>query len=275
MTSDSAALRHATATRARSRTSFDRWGHLRDLLRQLIARDMKLRYRGSVLGMAWTLLNPLTELLVLLFIFDRVLPLNIPNYGPFLFTGLLVYGWFQTALTFATGAIVHNRELIRRPGVSSIVLPIATVASTLIHFLFSLPVLFVLLLFSGIHFTSAVLALPVLIVLQFVFTLSLTYPLATVHVWFRDTQYLLKIALQLFFYLTPVFYETSAIPERYSLLYRINPMVPVVESYRDVLLRGKLPPAMPLLILTGISIVLLVGGTAVFRQTSHRFSDEL
>src|SRR5262245_1520850 len=103
------------------------WQHRRDLLRELIERDMKLRYRGSFFGMAWTLLNPLAELMVLVFIFNRVLPLNIANYAPFLFTGLLVYNWFQSSLFYATVAIVSNRELIRRPDVPLTILPVISV----------------------------------------------------------------------------------------------------------------------------------------------------
>ena len=255
--------------------SWHRWIHIRDLLRELIARDLKLRYRRSVLGVAWTLLNPLAELLVLLFIFGSVLPLNIPNYAAFLFTGLLVYGWFQAALNFATTAIVGNRDLIKRPGVPAAILPVVTVASHLVHFLLALPVLFVLLAFSGIGLTASVAALPMLIAIQFVLILSLAYPVAAIHVWFRDTQYLLRIALQLLFYLTPVFYETSAIPDRYQALYRLNPMVTIVESYRAVLLQHRLPDGPALLSVTVVSLAVLVMGVAVFRRTSHRFVDEL
>ena len=143
---------------------------------------MRLRYRGSILGVAWTLLNPLSELLVLLFVFNVILPQNVPDFGTFLFTGLLAYAWFSTSLNFATGAIVNNRELIRNPAVPSSILPVVTVASTLVHYLLSLPVLFFLLKIDGIRLTSAVLFLPVIIAIQFTLTLSLSYPLAAVHV---------------------------------------------------------------------------------------------
>jgi lipopolysaccharide transport system permease protein len=252
-----------------------RLGHVRDMVRELIARDMKLRYRGSLLGVAWTLLNPIAELLVLLFIFDHVLPLNIPNYGAFLFTGLLVYGWFQSSLLFATGAIVNNRELIKRPGVPASVLPIVNVASNLVHFVLALPVLLVLVVASGVELTGAVLALPLLIGIQFVLILSLAYPVATAHVWFRDTQYLLRVALQLLFYLTPVFYEVSAIPREYQALYRLNPMVSIVEWYRDVLLRGTVPAPASVLGVVLVSACLLIVGLFGFTRTSQRFADEL
>jgi lipopolysaccharide transport system permease protein len=254
------------------------WRHLqqrRDLLRELIARDLKLRYRGSLLGVAWTLLNPIAELLVLFFIFDRVLPLRIPNYAAFLFTGLLVFGWFQNALNFATWAIVGNRDLVKRPGMPTAILPVATVASNLVHFLFALPVLGVLLLITGVGLSPAVLALPLLIVIQFLLIASLAYPIAVINVWFRDTQHLLRIALQLVFYLTPVFYETTSIPAPYRDLYLLNPMVTIVEAYRDVLVRGVLPEPGPLVAVTLLALALLLIGLELFRRLSPRFVDEL
>lgn len=255
--------------------SFHRWSHVLDVLRELIARDVKLRYRGSYFGMAWTLLNPITELAVLYFVFGSVLPLNIPNYAAFLFTGLLVYTWFQSSLFAATVAVVSNRDLIRRPNVPLAALPIISVASTLLHFLLSLPVLFALLLMTGVPLTPALLALPLLIGVQFILTLALAYPLAAVHVWFRDTQYFLKVGLQLLFFLTPVFYEAKAIPEQFRALYALNPLVGIVTGYRDVLVRGVVPPWESWLSLLAVSTGLLLISLAGFRRASRYFADEL
>jgi len=275
MPAHSIEFQHSSTASANSWMSIQRWVHVRDLLRELITRDMRLRYRGSFFGMAWTLLNPIVELLVLLFIFSTVLPLGVPNYAPFLFTGLLVYTWFQSSLFYATVAIVNSRDLIRRPDVPVSVLPIVSVASTLLHFIMSLPVLFVLIIASGVHLTPAVLELPLLMGVQFILILALAYPLSAVHVWFRDTQYLLKVGLQLLFYLTPIFYEAKTIPDRYRTLYRFNPMVRIVEGYRDVLIRGVSPPLQSWLLLAAISTALLLLGLAAFRRASHRFADEL
>src|SRR6185295_4324959 len=107
---------------------------------------------------------------------------NIPNFGAYLFTGLLVYGWFQNSLNLATAAIVGNRELVRRPGVPSVILPIVTVASNLVHFVLSLPILFGLLLLSHVRLTSAIFALPFLIAIEFVLILGVAYPVSIVHV---------------------------------------------------------------------------------------------
>lgn len=252
-----------------------RWIHVRDILRELILRDVKLRYRGSYFGMAWTLLNPIAELAVLWFVFGNVLPLRIPNYAAFLFTGLLVYTWFQSSLFHATVAVVSNRDLIRRPDVPLDILPIVSVASTMLHFLLSLPVLFALLLFTGVPLTRALVVLPALIAVQFVLILALAYPLAAVHVWMRDTQYFLKVGLQLLFFLTPVFYETRTIPDQYRPLFLVNPMAAVVDGYRDVLVRGVLPPFTTWLMLALAASVLLVLGLTAFRRASRYFADML
>ncbi len=249
--------------------------HTFDLLRELIERDIKLRYRGSLLGLLWTLVNPLAELLVLLFVFGLVLRNNIENFPAYLFTGLIVYGWFQSSVNSATAAIVGNRELVRRPGVPSAILPVVTVASNLVHFVLSLPILLVLLVLSDIKFTTALVALPFLIILEFVLILAFAYPVATIHVWFRDTQHLLRIALQLLFYMTPVFYEASSAPGRVQLFYRLNPMAQLIEAYRAVLLRGEFPDPQGVLYLIALSSVMLAVGFRWFERTSYRFPDEL
>lgn len=275
MPSASAELQAPVAGPPGSWLSAGRLAHTRDVLRELIARDVKLRYRGSYFGMAWTLLNPIAELAVLLFIFGSVLPLQIPNYAAFLFTGLLVYTWFQSSLFFATVAIVSNRDLIRHPDVPSAVLPVVSVASTMLHFLLSLPVLMVLLVATGVPLTPALFALPLLIAVQFILTLALAYPLSALHVWFRDTQYFLKVGLQLLFFLTPVFYEARTIPERFRGLYRLNPMAGIVDGYRDVLVRGVIPPLSAWFTLLAVSCALLAVSYAVFHRASRHFVDEL
>ena len=250
--------------------------YIRDLLRELVGRDMKLRYKRSVLGIAWTLLNPLLQLLVFLFIFNLVLPLNIPHYSSFLFAGILAWNWFQGSLNQSTGAIIDNREVLRRPGFSIAILPIVTVTSHLLHFLLALPVLVLFLMLDGSQLTSALFALPVVIALQFILTLGLAYLVATFHVTFRDTQYLLNVLLNLLFYLTPVFYEASAIPMRYQSLYWLNPMVGLIDAYRAILAHGTLPNHLISLLVLGLcATALLVYGYVTFRRASYRFVEEL
>ena len=249
--------------------------YLRDLLFTLVGRDMKLRYKRSILGIAWSLLTPLAQLAVYYLIFNILLPLNIPNYPAFLFSGVLVWNWFQGSLYQATSTIVDNRELIKRPGFPPAVLPAVTVASYLIHFLLALPILFVFLVVGGTPLTGALLVLPLVITLQFILTLSLAYFTATFYVTFRDTQHLLGVLLNLFFFLTPIFYKSSDLPARYQSFYRLNPMVHLIESYRAILLSGTLPDANGLLMVTLPAIGFLFLGYHIFMKASDHFVDEL
>jgi lipopolysaccharide transport system permease protein len=249
--------------------------YLRDLLYELVVRDMKLRYKGSVLGIAWSLLNPLAQLIVFGFVFRFILPLNIPNYTAFLFSGLLVWSWFQSSLFASATAIVDGRNLIKRPGFPAAILPIVTVTANLIHFLLALPVLLLFLGITGIPLHTTVLFLPLLIVLQFFFTLSLSYTIATFHVTFRDTQHLIGVLLLLFFYLTPIFYNGDVVPAPYQPLYRLNPLLHLLNAYRAILMEGVWPDLWGLGVLAAISAVLLFIGYHIFMRASYSFVEEL
>jgi lipopolysaccharide transport system permease protein len=249
--------------------------YLRDLLRELVRREIKILYKSSVLGIFWSMLNPILQLMVFTFLFRVVVPLGIPNYAAFAFTGLLAWVWFQASMIQATGAITGHRDLIRRPGFPSGILPAITVTTNLINLLLALPLLvgFILITGGAIHTTIA--ALPFLMLLQFVLTLSFAYLLATANVLFRDTQHLITVLLQLTFYFTPIFYNASRVPEKYQPLYRLNPMVHLVEGYRDVLLYGRWPDGGSMLILSALAVALLVFGYSLFTWMSHRFVEEL
>jgi lipopolysaccharide transport system permease protein len=246
-----------------------------DLLRELVARDLKLRYKRSVLGIAWSLLNPLLQLLVFGFVFRYLIPLHIPDYTLFLFSGILVWTWFQASLYSATGAIVDNPSLIRQPGFPTGLLPVVTVLSNMINFLFALPVLLISVWANGHLPNFSLAALPLVISVQFLLTLSIAYFLAMLHVPFRDTQYLLGILLFLGFYMVPIFYDAAALPAKYQRLYHLNPMVGVVEAYRAILLRGQLPSAMSLLLIALTSCALLALARVLFVRVSYNFLEEL
>jgi lipopolysaccharide transport system permease protein len=252
-----------------------RHAYVRDLFVTLVGRDLKLRYKRSILGIAWSLLTPLTQLAVFYLVFRVLIPTTSPNYLSFLFTGVLVWNWFSGGLFNATGAIVENRDLIKRPGFPAAILPAVTVASYLIHFLLAIPILLGFLVFGGIPITAAILALPLVVAIQFVLMLSLTYFTATFYVTFRDTQYLLGVLLNLLFFVSPIFYNISDLPPQYQTFCRLNPMVHVIEAYRTILIGGVMPDAGALLTLGLATTALLVLGYFFFRWASDRFVDEL
>lgn len=249
--------------------------HFFDLLRVLVDRDMKLLYKRSALGIAWTLINPLLQLAVFSFVFRSVIPINIPQFSSFAFSGLLIWTWSQTALFQATGLITSNKALIRQPNFPTAILPVVTTMTGLIHFLLALPVLIIFLAVDGVQPSSVLFVLPLLMVIQFVLTVGLAYPLAALNVTFRDTQHTLGVLLQMLFYLTPIFYDLNSVPKEFQPLYQLNPMVPLIEAYRAILLKGTQPDWQALLIVSLVVAVILPIGLAIFRRQSNTFVEEL
>ncbi len=249
--------------------------HLRDLIYQLVGRELKVRYKRSVLGIAWTLLNPLSQLLVFATVFRSVLKLSIPHYASSVFCGLMVWTWFQASLTEATGVINANATLIRQPGFPSIILPIVTILVHMIHFVLALPVLLLFLLIDGVTLQSDIWQLPVLMLLQLGFTAGLSYILAATSVSFYDTKYTVGVLLQLLFYATPIFYDISVIPDRYQFWYWLNPMSHLVSAYRAVLLQDAQPNWLPLLGIGVGALGLFVIGRGYFIAQSDRFVEKI
>jgi lipopolysaccharide transport system permease protein len=248
---------------------------VRDLLFELVRRDVRLRYKRSAVGLAWSILNPLAQFLILRFVFGVMIPLDIPQYSSFLVTGVLAWNWFHAALVGATGAIVDNRDLVRRPGFPVATLPAVTVTSHLVHFLIALPILLVFLVLDGGALHAPFAALPLVVALQFLLTLGLAYMLGALQVTFRDTQYLVGIALQLLFFLTPIFYDASVVPARYQPLFRWNPIAVLVGAYRDVLIAGRSPAYASLAVVSIVALSILAFGWAMFRRASGHFAEEL
>jgi lipopolysaccharide transport system permease protein len=249
--------------------------YLRDLVRELVARDMKVRYKGSALGIVWSLANPLMQLVVFHFIFRLVLQLNIPRYSSFAFSGMLAWSWFQASLLDASGSMLTNRELIKRPGFPVAILPVVAVTTHLIYFLLTLPILMLFLIIGGSGVKPMILVLPLIMAVQFALTLGLGYLAAIANVMFRDAHYLLGVSLQLLFFLTPVFYDASAVPQRYQTLYQLNPMVHLVGAYRGVLIEGRFPVGSAMLALSGLAVGLLYVGLRTFMRASYRYAEEV
>lgn len=253
----------------------ERLVHFRDLLWVLVTRDMKIRYKRSALGLLWTLVNPLAQLLVFQFVFGVMFKVGMPNYAVFLFVGIVAWNWFSGALMQATTVFVEHRDLIRRPGFPIAVLPAVTISSHLVHFVLTLPVLFALVWFNDIQLGPSLAVLPFLLIMQFLITLGIAYPIASLHVAFRDTQYLLGLALMLGFYITPIFYAPSVIPPSVARIFELNPMLHVIGAYRSIFMFGTVPAAESLLAMAISSVVCLVVGYAIFAKMRPEFVREL
>jgi ABC-type polysaccharide/polyol phosphate export permease len=223
------------------RNGDNRWLHLADLILHLTRRNFLLRYKGSALGVLWSLLVPLSQLLVLVFVFGKVVPLNIEAYPAFVFSAILPWNWFSNCLGAAGSLFTGNRDLVRKPEFAPAALVIVDVLVNFLLYLVFLPILLAILLTYGRPITCSILALPLIMAIQALLIIALALIVATLNVFYRDIQYIVTVVLMLLFYLTPVFYAAENITGIYRLVLGINPVGVLVSSYRNVLFYGRMP----------------------------------
>lgn len=240
----------------------------------LAHRRLESEHRFTMLGWLWPLIRQLAQLLVLVVVFTSVLDLGIPDYPLFVFAGLIVWSWFSTALSVATTSLLSERHLVYSPRLPNMVIPLVAVAVPLVDLLIVLPVLLGTLAVQG-RLSWTVLLLPFLLVVQFALTAGLSLIASALNVYFRDVQNVVSVGLLLFFYLTPIFYGTKNVPEDYRWLLHVNPMTPLINAVRAVLLDGAFPRWQDLAIICPVAAAALLAGIVVFRRLEPNFVDEL
>jgi ABC-2 type transport system permease protein len=247
----------------------------REMLKNLVRKDLRTRYKGSFLGFLWTFINPLLQLLVYTVIFTTIMRLDIDNYSMFLFVALLPWNFFSTSLMIGTGSIVNNKELIKKIYFPREIVPISVVTSGFVNLILSFVIVFIALFVSGIGITPAVVCLPVVFLVAYVMTLGFTLLFSALNVYFRDLEHILEIGTMAWFYLTPIVYKLDMIPARFLKLFFMNPMTPIIQAFRDILYYGIVPDFTVLGINLAAGMLLVVFGHLVFQRLQKNFAEEI
>jgi ABC-type polysaccharide/polyol phosphate export permease len=249
------------------------------LVESLVSRELKARYRGSVLGFVWSFVNPLLLLLTYTLVFTVILPNRQPDIQPFflfLFCGILPWTWFQAALAESSGVLIASANLIKKVLFPAEVLPTVCVLANLAHFLLGLPILLVFLAFERkLAWTALLLPLPILV--QLVLTLGLALFLAALTVHFRDIQSILSHVLHLWFFATPVIYSYAQIAEGTLLrrALRLNPMTHVVVTYQQMLFQGNVDHWRGLFLAFLVGVVAFWAGAFLFDRLRDTLAEEV
>jgi ABC-type polysaccharide/polyol phosphate export permease len=267
------------------------WRQYRYLLRNLIVRDLKARYKNSVLGILWSLLNPLFLMLIFTIIFSVLGNNQIRQYPIFVLTGLIPWTFFSGALTGGTISITGNSGLVKKVYFPRELLPAGVLLSNLVNFLFAFIVLIILLYAFGIGLTIHALWVPAILLTQLIFTLGLCLLLGSLTVFYRDVLMILEVVILAWFFLTPVFYSLEMFGESITLLgvtfnpaqvmRWINPMASIIDGYRTVLwgtYESGGPVSMnPVYLLRTLvtAVLVLIGGFAVFARLNPLFGEKL
>jgi lipopolysaccharide transport system permease protein len=246
----------------------------RELLRGLVVRNLKVKYQRSLLGFVWTLVNPLLTVTILVVVFSHVVRLQVPNYWAFLLSGYFAWNFMLQTLTTGTWVFAEHSRLTRSVAFPSEILVFSAAGSRLIEYAAELLLtLTAMVILHHHHVPASYVLVPLLVVLQVVMAIGLTLPIATLSVFYHDIYHALPIALASLFYLSPVFYPASMVPEAYRTLYFFNPIAGLLTLYHDVVYAG-LWPSGQLLAVTAVQTALVYAiGYAVFHRYATVFAE--
>ncbi len=249
--------------------------HLLDVARVLVIRDQKARYRNTALGVLWVIANPLLFLSTFYVLFGLILKIEVESYAAFLFVGIVAWTWLQTSLVEATTSITLNPGFVGQPGLPVVAIPIAVVTSNFIGFLITLPILIILIAVEGIVPGVTLIVLPLIVAVQFVLILAVAYLFAALNVWYRDTQQIVMVLLQLGYFTTPIFYDAKSLSATAQQVLSINPMLHILDAYRDVLLRNEWPNFGALAVVAILACVGLYLTLKLFRDSRQTFLEDI
>jgi ABC-type polysaccharide/polyol phosphate export permease len=245
----------------------------RELLALLVGRDLKVRYKRSVLGMFWTMLNPLLQMAVYTLVFSQIMRMGLPQFPVFLLAGLLPWSFVSVATTGSAHSLLNNQGLIRKVAVPQAVYPLAVVGSKLVDLLFSLVPLAIIAALMGRTPGPAWLALLPALVLATAFTTGLSLLLSSLTVFFRDLRHLIDVLFQVWFYLTPVLYPASFLENLHPALrtaLSLNPAAPIVRLFQEAIYEGRFPAGDTVALAALFATGTLVVGWSAFRRLEHQ-----
>ncbi len=248
----------------------------RQMIFSLVRKELRGRYKGSVLGFLWTFINPLLQLMVYTFVFSIVLPNNIDKFYLYLFVGLVPWLFFSGSMTGGAACIVNQKDMVKKIYFPREVMPISYVASGFVNMLFCFIVIFAVIIVSGVGVNPvALLYLPVIMIVEFIMALGGAMLTSALTVYFRDLEYILGILTMAWMYFTPVVYSMEMVPDWIKPYFNLNPMTPVINAYRDILYYKQVPHLSTLVQGLVLGIIVLIVGSISFRKLQRGFAEEL
>ncbi len=248
----------------------------REMIFSLVKRDLRGRYKGSVLGFLWTFINPLLQLLVYTMVFSIIMRSGIKDYYMFLFVALVPWIFFSTSLTGGSSCIIAQQDMVKKIYFPREVLPIAHVTSQFINMLFCFLVIFAVLIIGRYQINfKALLCLPVVMIVEYILALGITMVVAAVTVYLRDVEYILGILTMAWQFLTPVMYGVDMVPVQLQKIFYLNPMTPIIVAYRKILYEGQVPQLSTLVSGALMGGIILVVGWMLFHCLQKHFVEEL
>jgi ABC-type polysaccharide/polyol phosphate export permease len=243
----------------------------RELVWALARKELLVRYKRSALGFLWALLNPLLTMIILTIVFSTLMRVPVSQYAIFVFSALLPWTFFSQSLAYSADSLVGNADLLKKVYVPHIVFPVAALLSNLVNFFLSFIPLILLLLVVGFPFHATWLYLPVPLIALLFFSMGCSFFCAAANVFFRDVAHIIQIVLSAWFYMTPIIYALDQMPPQYQFLFRINPVLYILNGFRLAIYYGQLPSYKSIAMSIAVGLVALVVGYVFFRRYQNSF----
>jgi ABC-2 type transport system permease protein/lipopolysaccharide transport system permease protein len=242
----------------------------KDALMQLVSQNLILRYRRTVLGYFWTLLNPLLMMTVMAVVFANLFKADLKTFTVFLFAGMIPWNFFNSAVSQSAGSLIANEGIIKKIYMPKLLFPLSTTVALFIDSILAFFILFVIILLLGGSLSWALFFLPIAFVLIFIFAFGLGVVSAIATVYFRDLQYIIIIGLQGLFFLTPIFYKKDDIFGAVSWIIDLNPVVPFISLFREPILNGQLPNTVIIIQATFLSLASAMSALLLFGKVNKK-----
>lgn len=247
----------------------------RELLKTNVKKEIRGRYKNSFLGVLWSFLNPLLQLLVYSVIFGALLAGGDKTYPIYICVALIPWTYFTTAITQAAFTIIGNGDIIKKVYFPREILPISVVTSGAVNFVISTLIILAFVIFSGVGLSWYILLYPFILLIQYVLLLGIGFIVSSVTVYFRDLEHIIGVVLMAAFYATPIVYKLEQLPHTLQILVNLNPMTHLINAYRDIFYYHQMPNMEILVTLLGISLALTVVGYFIFKKLQKGFAEQL
>lgn len=248
----------------------------RELLKTNVKKDIRGKYKASFLGILWSFVNPLLQVLVYAIVFPYIMRIKTPNYLIFLITGIIPWTWFSTSISTGSGVFVYNSNLIKKVYFPREILPISNVTSGMINFLISCIIILAFVILGGLGVTWHLAFLPLIVIVQYIFTLAFVLLISAFNVYIRDVEYIVAFILNMAFYATPILFSATMFDgSPLSMVFKLNPMAHIIGAYRDIFYSHQIPQIKAILILGAIGLVFLVIAYKLFKKLERGFAEEL
>lgn len=247
----------------------------REFLKTSVLKEFRGKYKKSFLGVLWSFINPLLQLLVYSVVFSFIMRADIPHYTVFLVVALIPWNFFNVTVSQSTSTIVYNGGILKKVYFPREILPLSVVTSNLLNFFISCIIILGALVISGIGISWTIIFLPIVIFIQYILTLGISFILSAITVYIRDLEYFISVIMMLWFYLCPIVYSADIIPAKLQWLFNLNPMLHIINAYRDILYYQNFPRFKALSVLFLGSVIILWLGYKIFKKLEKRFVEEL